>query len=284
MTEFLVGATAYGISGSESEPQLVEFSRHDMAVTGGRREMTEIRPVGIDCFLPRSTANDKLSPAKGTARVLGVRYSSPTFDLVGQTMVSAVQLVQDDPPTEWTELLHHRGSIFAPTIPSGTQEVFLLDDGLEESSDLDLLGIAAHAGGSQGRKKSRTSASVRAVWSARQVHIALLRGGIVSAVRVVDIPSEADLLFAMSVAADFAFVSWLSNEVDVLVPRILRRKLPATQALREYLELDELFESHRCSNHAQESERFLATFGVERQWNRLARRIEMACSVQRWDL
>lgn len=280
---FLIAATAHGVRGTDAVPDLVEFSRRATAMTNHHREVIEIKPVGIDCFLPRSTAGDDQRPAKGTARVLSVRFTSPTFDLVGQTTVSAVQLVKEAPPTEWTALLHRRGTLFAPAIAPLVLQTYVLDAGLQEPSDLDLLGTAAHAAARQGHRRSRANASVRAASADREFHVALLEGDQVAAMHNIKLSKDINLETAMSIVADLAFVSWLKNEATNLVPRVLSGRVDAAEAIRTYLSLDELYESHRRSDHFGDTQRLLGAFGAENQWIRLGNRIEMAGWAQKWD-
>lgn len=278
---FVFGAIAHGIDGTDVVSEGVDFGRSQHASVDGRREVLELRPVGVRCLLPRANEGEKPTEVFGTARTLSVRYASSEFATTGHAVVSAVRLVAEPAPQDWAVVLNQRGALFVQGASPVSLDRFVLDDGLQEPGDLDLLGIAAHASGRLARKNSRFSASLRSAWVGPSVDAALVERGAVAGARSTTLSTDVGMQTAMSVMADLVFVSWLRAEADGLVPRILRGRIDPSAAAGTYLALDELFEVHRRSSHYDVSRRLLAAFDTEYQWMRLGRRIELAGLAQR---
>lgn len=272
---YLITAYSQGVSFADGTERLLAFGSKFGEGQGNRRQAVEVKPTSVDCSLPRLNANSKSVRVVGTARVLIARFNAPSVQSVGQSVVAAVEIrANSPPPDDWTEQLHSRGTLYVSSIPDDLNVLarFLLDDGLQEPSDLNLGGIAASR---QSINGSSQRSHVRLVWHGHSVGVALLADSDVEASRDLSL-SQPDLLTAMSIVADLGFVRWLINETNNIIGRLLRGRIEPDRAIQKYLELDELFETHRLSGHTTATRSLLQAFDTEYQWSRLGNRITMA--------
>lgn len=271
------------------------------------RRVTELKPQGIECDLPRGDGSEKTSRALGTARVLEAIYSSPSAEWLGCSVAAGVAVFDEEarrstsdqspadlrhgqasdtdgtrqstpesgfPRRDWTALLQRRGSLLASQVPPDLPERFVRDDGHPDPRRLYLDGIVA--------SRLRTPSSPRLcdsrlAWHGEVLDAAMLNDhGQAAAIRRAHLLQPGELGIALSIAADLAFVGWLAAEVTHVVSRLRVGNLEPHSAIEYFLDLDDLRTSHYVSDHAAETRILLGAFNLDEQWARLSTRLTLA--------